>query len=289
MYEAKGAGGDTYRYFNPEMHAAVLEALDLRAELKTAIEAEELTLAYQPIFDLRTDTIAGYEALLRWEPASRGVVPPGTFIPVAEDSGLIVPLGRWVLQRACCDAVGFQRATPGAEPRTVAINVSARQLQRVEIVDEVRHALRSSGLEPSCLLLEITESLMIDNVDLAIERLDALRQLGVRVALDDFGTGYSSLNNIRRLPIDFLKIDKHFIDSVDGDDKDSELTAAIIEMARVLDLDCVAEGVERPEQCERLKQLGCGFGQGFLLAGPMNAAALQELLEAPTLALAGVA
>jgi diguanylate cyclase (GGDEF)-like protein len=154
MYEAKSAGGDTYRYFNPEMHASVLEAVALRAELKRAIEDDELTLAYQPIFDLRTEAIAGYEALLRWERTTRGAVSPATFIPVAEDSGLIVPLGRWVLGRACRDAVDFQQATPGAEPRTVAVNVSARQLQRVEIVDEVRDALRTSGLEPSCLLLE---------------------------------------------------------------------------------------------------------------------------------------
>jgi diguanylate cyclase (GGDEF)-like protein/PAS domain S-box-containing protein len=289
MYEAKSAGGDSFRYFNPEMHASVLEALELRAELKRAIGSEELSLAYQPIFDLGTDAIVGYEALLRWERAGHGIVPPATFIPVAEDSGLIVPLGRWVLQRACRDAVGFQQVAPGAQPRTVAVNVSARQLQRVEIVDEVRDALRSSGLKPSCLLLEITESLMIDDVDLAIERLDALRELGVRVALDDFGTGYSSLNYIRRLPIDVLKIDKHFIDTVDGDDKDSELTAAIIEMARVLDLHCVGEGVERPEQRERLKELGCGYAQGFLLARPMTAAALHGLLETPAHALVGVA
>ena len=285
MYQAKGAGGDTYRYFNPEMHASVLEALELRAELKAAIEGEELTLAYQPIFALRTGEISGYEALLRWEPARRGTVSPATFIPIAEDSGLIVPLGRWVLERACRDAVRFQQATPDAKPRTVSVNVSARQMQRVEIVDEVRNALRSSGLEPSCLVLEITESLMISDVDLAIERLGALRKLGVRVALDDFGTGFSSLNYVRRLPINVLKIDKHFIDGVDGNDKDSELTAAIIDLARVMDLDCVAEGVERPEQQERLKQLGCGYAQGFLLARPMRPAALQQLLQTPAHAL----
>lgn len=167
----------------------------------------------------------------------------------------------------------------------VSVNVSARQMQRVEIVDEVRNALRSSGLEPSCLVLEIIESLMISDVDLAIERLGALRKLGVRVALDDFGTGFSSLNYMRRLPINVLKIDKHFIDGVDGNDKDSELTAAIIDLARVMDLDCVAEGVERPEQQERLKQLGCGYAQGFLLARPMRPAALQQLLQTPAHAL----
>jgi diguanylate cyclase (GGDEF)-like protein/PAS domain S-box-containing protein len=287
MYQAKSAGGNTYRHFNPEMHAAALEALELRAELKAAIEADELTLAYQPIFDLHTDEVSGYEALLRWEQPRRGTVSPATFIPIAEDSGLIIPLGRWVLERACRDAVRFQQATPGAKPRTVSVNVSAVQMQRVEIVDEVRDALRSSGLPPSRLVLEITESLMIDNVDLAIERLGALRRLGVRIALDDFGTGYSSLDYIRRLPISVLKIDKHFVDSVDGDDKDSEITAAIIELARLIDVDCVAEGVERPEQRERLQQLGCGYGQGFLMARPMSPAALQELFQRPVPTLIG--
>ena len=150
----------------------------------------------------------------------------------------------------------------------------------MEIVDEVRDALRSSGLDPSCLMLEITESLMIADVELAIERLSALRELGVRIAIDDFGTGYSSLNYIRRLPIDVLKIDKRFIDSVDGDDKESKLTAAIIGLARVLDLRCVAEGVERPAQHERLKELGCDYAQGFLLARPMSSDALRDLLSA---------
>ena len=172
----------------------------------------------------------------------------------------------------------FQQAAGPDSRRAVSVNISARQLQRVEIVEEVRDALRSSGLDPGCLVLEITESLMIDDVELAIERLGALRALGVRVAVDDFGTGYSSLNYIRRLPIDFLKIDKQFIDSVDADDKDGKLTAAIIGLARVLDLGCVAEGVERPAQHQRLKELGCDYAQGFLLARPMSADALRELL-----------
>jgi diguanylate cyclase (GGDEF)-like protein/PAS domain S-box-containing protein len=282
MYQAKAAHGNGDRYFKPAMHEAVVEQLALRAELKAAVAAEELTLAYQPIFDLRTGEISGYEALLRWEHPQRGTVSPATFIPVAEDSGLIIPLGRWVLNRACEDAVAFQQADPDEQQRFVSVNISARQLQRVEIVGEVRDALHSSGLDPSLLLLEITESVMIDDVDLAIERLDGLRELGVRVAVDDFGTGHSSLSYIRRLPIDILKIDKRFINSVDADDKDGKLTAAIIGLARLLDLVCVAEGVERPAQHERLKELGCDYAQGFLLARPMTAAALNDLLGVDT-------
>jgi diguanylate cyclase (GGDEF)-like protein/PAS domain S-box-containing protein len=279
MYQAKSAGGDTYRHFQPEMHADVVEQLELRAELKAAIEDGGLSLAYQPVFELMSGEIAGYEALLRWSHPSRGNIPPSVFIPIAEDSGLIVPLGRWVLQRACSDAAAFQRDCPGAQERALSVNVSARQLQRPEIVEEVRESLVASGLEPHRLVLEITESMMIDDVELMIERLSALRELGVLVAVDDFGTGYSSLNYIRRLPVNQLKIDKSFIDDVDDDDQQGKLTAAIVDIARGLDLQCVAEGIERSEQHEQLKQLGCEFGQGFLMARPMDADALLELLH----------
>jgi diguanylate cyclase (GGDEF)-like protein/PAS domain S-box-containing protein len=278
MYEAKRAGGNAHRNFEPAMQATVANQLELRAALRVAVESEQLTLAYQPIFDLRTGAIDGYEALLRWDGSSRGPVSPGSFVPIAEESGLIVPLGRWALGQACRDAVALARAHPGSEHRSVAVNVSARQLQRPEIVAEVEVALSSSGLRPESLILEITESLMIDDIALTIERLTALRRLGLRIALDDFGTGYSSLNYIRRLPIDILKIDKRFIDNVDSGD-DVDLTATILDMARVLNLRTVAEGIERPEQRERLLRLGCDFGQGFLLAKPMSLDELHELVR----------
>jgi diguanylate cyclase (GGDEF)-like protein/PAS domain S-box-containing protein len=286
MYQAKAANGNTFRHFKPEMHDTVVTQLALRADLKAAVAADELTLAYQPIFDVATDEITGYEALLRWEHAARGSVPPATFIPVAEESGLIVPLGRWVLERACDDAAAFQHDDPCAQHRVMSVNISAQQLARVEIVDEVRGALRSSGLDPSCLMLEITETLLISDIELAIDRLRALRQLGVRIAIDDFGTGYSSLSYILQLPIDVLKIDKKFVDSIDGNDRQSRLTAAIVGLARVLELGCVAEGVERPAQYERLKELGCDYAQGFVLARPMRYEALRELLRTnmPTMA-----
>jgi EAL domain-containing protein (putative c-di-GMP-specific phosphodiesterase class I) len=280
MYQAKTADGNAFRHFRPGMQETVVAQLELRADLKAAIAANELTLAYQPIFDLEVDEITGYEALLRWEHPVRGSVSPDTFIPVAEDSGLIVPLAHWVLERACDDAVAFQKDDPGPHKRVLSVNVSAQQLARTELVDEVRSALRSSGLDPHCLMLEITESVLISDVQLAIKRLSALRKLGVRIALDDFGTGYSSLSYILQLPIDILKIDKRFIDSVDCDDRESRLTAAIIGLARTLDLRCVAEGIERPTQHERLKELGCDYAQGVLLARPMSSDALQELLTA---------
>jgi diguanylate cyclase (GGDEF)-like protein len=278
MYEAKRGGGNAHRYFEPSMQASVANQLELRAELRVAVEAEQLTLAYQPIFDLRTNAIVGFEALLRWEGGARGAVSPASFIPIAEESGLIIPLGRWALGQACRDAVSLARAHPRSERRSVAVNVSARQLQRPEIVAEVESALSSSGLRPESLILEITESLMIEDIALTIERLTALRRLGLRIALDDFGTGYSSLNYIRRLPIDILKIDKRFIDSVDSGDE-GDLTATILDMARVLNLRTVAEGIERPEQRERLLRLGCELGQGFLLAKPMRLDQLLALIR----------
>jgi EAL domain-containing protein (putative c-di-GMP-specific phosphodiesterase class I) len=288
MYQAKAADGNTFRHFKPEMHETVVTQLALRADLKAAIAADELTLAYQPIFDVETDEISGYEALLRWEHGERGSVPPSTFIPVAEESGLIVPLGRWVLERACDDAVALQHDDPYARHRVMSVNISAQQLARVEIVDEVRDALRSSGLDASCLMLEITESLLISDIELTIDRLRALRELGVQVAIDDFGTGYSSLSYILQLPIDVLKIDKKFIDSVDRNDRESRLSTAIIRLAGVLDLSCVAEGVERPAQHKRLKELGCDYAQGFLLARPMSYDALRELLRTNTPAMVEV-
>ena len=284
MYQAKTANGNAFRHFRLGMQETVVAQLELRADLKAAIAANELTIAYQPIFDLEADEITGYEALLRWDHAVRGSVPPATFIPVAEDSGLIVPLAHWVLERACEDAVAFQKDDPGPHKRVMSVNVSARQLARTELVEEVRSALRSSGLDPHCLMLEITESVLISDVQLAIKRLSALRKLGVRIALDDFGTGYSSLSYILQLPIDVLKIDKQFIDSVDLDDRESRLTAAIVGLARTLDLRCVAEGIERPSQHERLKELGCDYAQGVLLAHPMSCDALQDLLTASAVA-----
>ncbi len=279
MYQAKTSGGDAYRYFNAEMYAELTEQLELRADLKAAIDRDELTLVYQPVFSIQTREIVGYEALSRWEHPTRGTISPDSFIPVAENSGLIVGLGCRVLERACSDAVIFQRACPTQPPRMLSVNLSPRQLQRPEIVDEVQRALTTSGLEPDRLLLEITESLMIDHVELAIERLNALRDLGVLIAVDDFGTGYSSLSYIRRLPIHVLKIDKSFIDDIDSNDEQRKLTAAIIDLSLALSLRCVAEGIERTEQLERLKDLGCGYAQGFLLGRPLDAAALLEQLS----------
>ena len=279
MYKAKGNGKGDFAFFASEMRSTVVERLELRAELKAAIENDGLTVAYQQIVSIETGAITGLEALLRWKSPHRGNVSPATFIPIAEETGLIVPLGRWVLDRACRDAVALKRRYAFPDDFVVSVNVSARQLQRPEIVDDVRDALETSGLEPESLMLEITESMMMKNMELAVERLTALRDLGVKIALDDFGTGYSSLNHIRLLPINMLKIDKSFISDIHCDHNEETLTTTIVELARALNLISIAEGVENREQLAKLAELGCLYAQGYLFSPPIPLDALEELLD----------
>ena len=209
----------------------------------------------------------------------RGMVPPLDFIPLAEETGLIVPIGKWVLETACAYAVELMAMFPGDPEFHMAVNLSARQLARPEIVEEVRDILAETGLAPSSLILEITESVMMQDMELAIERLNQLKALGVHLAIDDFGTGYSSLNYVRRFPVDILKVDKSFIDGVSEGGESSALTAAVIELAGILNLKPVAEGIERADQLERLRELKCDLGQGFLFARPLAPAALEAMLE----------
>jgi EAL domain-containing protein (putative c-di-GMP-specific phosphodiesterase class I) len=209
----------------------------------------------------------------------RGMVPPLDFIPLAEETGLIVDIGRWVLQEACTYGKSLQQRYPSDPPFHMAVNLSARQLQRPEVVAEIRGILEETGLEPSSLILEITESVMMSNMEMSIERLGELKALGVLLAVDDFGTGYSSLNYIQQFPVDILKVDKSFVDVVNSDSRKSALTATILKLAQDLDLKPVAEGIERADQLERLLELHCDLGQGFFFAKPLNPDALQGLLS----------
>jgi diguanylate cyclase (GGDEF)-like protein/PAS domain S-box-containing protein len=282
MYMAKEAGKGRYQVFESVMHDTALRRLELKADLQRAIDNEEFVLHYQPVIELLTGKVAGVEALLRWNHPKRGMVPPLEFIPLAEETGLIVPIGRWVLEEACREAVRVQERYAMDPPLHVAVNLSARQLQRPEIVDEVADILMTSGLDPSALILEITESVMMQDVELSLERLTELKQLGVKLAVDDFGTGYSSLNYIQRFPIDILKVDKSFIDAFNDDVRKSALTATIIRLAEDLDLRPVAEGIERADQLEKLLDLNCDLGQGFYFARPMPPEGIDELLAART-------
>ncbi len=279
MYMAKERGKNRYQMFEPAMHETALRRLELKADMQRALEHDEFILHYQPVIELESGRISGVEALIRWIHPERGLIPPLDFIPLAEETGLIVPIGRWVMQEACRYAATLHERFP-TEPRIhMAVNLSAKQLARAEIIDDIRAILSETGVDASTLILEITESVMMADMDLSIARLTELKQLGVLIAIDDFGTGYSSLNYVRRFPVDILKVDKSFIDGVSEDGESSALTAAVIELAGILNLKPVAEGIERVDQLERLLELHCALGQGFYFAKPLETGNLESLLD----------
>jgi EAL domain-containing protein (putative c-di-GMP-specific phosphodiesterase class I) len=250
----------------------------LKADLQRAVADKEFSLRYQPVLDLGTGEVSGVEALIRWERPNHGVVSPADFIPVAEETGLVVPMGAWVLEEACLQLASWRADRPGAE-LSMSVNLSARQLQHSDIVEHVDSALRKSGIAPSSLTLEITESVLMDDTEKVLSTLRALKSLGVQLAIDDFGTGYSSLSYLHQFPFDILKIDKAFIGQ-HGDGRDeSPLVRAIVELARTLGLRTVAEGIESREQLDKLQDLRCDLGQGYLFAAPLNAPAAGEYLS----------
>jgi diguanylate cyclase (GGDEF)-like protein/PAS domain S-box-containing protein len=272
MYIAKRDGKGGYRVFEPAMHATVLERLELRAELQRAIETNQFELHFQPVIRLHDGTVAGVEALVRWHHPTRGLVPPGQFIPLAEEMGLIVDIGRWVLQEGCRHAAELQRLSNTNPPITMSVNLSVKQLQHPDIVQDVRDAMLAAAIQPSSLVLEITESVMMADADMAAARLGELKELGVRIAMDDFGTGYSSLSYLSRFPVDILKMDRSFL-LPNRSAQAVGLAAAIVSLGETLSLDVVAEGIELPGQLETLRTMGCDLGQGFLIAHPMTARA----------------
>ena len=278
MYIAKREGKGGYRLFEPAMHEGVLERLELRADLQRAITSDELELHFQPVVRLDDGTVAGLEALVRWRHPERGLIGPDQFISLAEEMGLIVPLGRWVLREGCRRAKAFQTMHPAGDALSMAINLSVKQLQHSDIVADVGDALAESRLEPGTLTLEITESVMMNDTDVAIERLEALKALGVRLAMDDFGTGYSSLSHLSRLPVDILKMDRSFL-RAGATPEASGLATAVVALGKTLELDIVAEGIEFAEQWETLRDLGCDLGQGYHFARPMDADATFEFLR----------
>ncbi len=266
MYWAKEQGKGRVSVFDAERRATALERISLRTDLVRALEAEEFVLHYQPTVDLGTRAITGFEALVRWDHPRRGLLPPKEFIAAAEASGHIVPLGSWVLREACTAALGLQREGSSV---TMAVNVSAQQLLCPGFVEEVASVLADTGLDAGLLVLEITESVLLDDVESAAQALHGLRGLGASIAIDDFGTGYSSLSYLSQLPIDILKVDKSFVDGITLDGHAASLTLAILEMSRTLHMVTVAEGVETPEQAAWLEDQACGRGQGYLWSRPV--------------------
>ena len=279
MYRAKTHGKGRYEIYESAMHSEVLERLELRADLQAAIDHEEFTLHYQPVMSLRERRIVGVEALLRWIHPSKGLIPPARFIPVAEDTGLIVPIGAWVLREACRQTKTWQTAGSKHEAAlAVAVNLSPKQFEHAGFVDELRSCLRESGLAAGDLTLEITESLLMDDTDVTLKKLTEVKRLGVKLAVDDFGTGYSSLSYLQRFPIDLLKIDKAFIDGVARGEEESALARAVITLGDSLNLRTVAEGIETSDQVAELDRLQCAFGQGYYFAKPLAADALEAML-----------
>ncbi len=279
MYVAKAAGKGCIRRFESEMHLAAVTRLELEADLRRAITANEFVVHYQPITLVPAQRTVGFEALVRWNHPRRGLLAPGDFVPLAEDTGLIVAIGRAVLVHACRQVREWNRSR-GDDPLGVAVNLSAQQLRDPDLVTQVAAIAASNEIDPTRLTLEITESVLLDEPAGAIERLHELKSLGVRLAIDDFGTGYSSLGYLRTLPIDTVKIDKTFVDAIATDHESAGLVRAIVTLARTLGLQPVAEGVEDAAQLAALEALGCDLVQGFYFSPPVDAAAAARLVDA---------
>ncbi|HBO91758.1 MAG TPA: hypothetical protein DD667_00665, partial [Gammaproteobacteria bacterium] len=276
MYRAKAKGRDNYQFFSDEMNVELSRQLALEAELRIALQQEQFELYYQPQINLNDGTLIGYEALLRWKHPEKGFIPPSEFIPVAEDSGLILPLGEWVLRHACRDIKQFRKEGLLPNSGHVAVNISPRQFHDPNLVTVIKDMIDSAGIESSHLQVEITENLLMENVEATIATLNLLKELGIILAIDDFGTGYSSLNYLKRLPIHVLKVDRSFVMDIPADKDDMEITSAVIAMAHKLGLTVVAEGVEIIEQADFLKENQCDFAQGFYYGKPMSVADLYK-------------
>jgi EAL domain-containing protein (putative c-di-GMP-specific phosphodiesterase class I) len=280
MYAAKARGKGRYEVYKPALQKAMVERLERTADLQRAVDQQEFVVHYQPIVSLDSGaSITGAEALVRWRHPERGLLLPKEFIPLAEDTGLIIPLGRWVLRQACQQARRWQVTHNLGDTFHISVNISARHFQHDGLVEDVSEALRAGGLDPGSLVLEITESVLVQDADSVIARMLELKLLGVAFAIDDFGTGYSSLSYLKRFPIDILKVDKSFVDDV-GESADSgALAEAIVQLGNTLHLQTVAEGIEQAHQVDDLRALGCQFGQGFYFAKPLRPEQVDELLS----------
>jgi diguanylate cyclase (GGDEF)-like protein/PAS domain S-box-containing protein len=289
MYDAKRRGGAQWRVFEQAMHAVALGRLELGAELQRAVDEEQFELHFQPIVRLDTAAVIGAEALIRWQHPERGLLSPAHFLPLAEQTGLIVPMGRWALADACRRLADWQERYPRSEPLYLSVNVSMRQLHDSNVVDDVRAALDDAGVEPQQLVLEITESFLADETEAVLRCLQRLRALGVRLAVDDFGTGYSALSYLQRFPIDMLKIDRSFVEHARRASPSLNLVRSIVQLGRSLHLDIVAEGIEEAEQAEELLAMGVASGQGFHYAEPLVPDRLAALLATDARRLPSVA
>ncbi|WP_245908249.1 putative bifunctional diguanylate cyclase/phosphodiesterase [Pseudosporangium ferrugineum] len=279
MYQAKKQGKDRVEVFRPELQASFQAGLRLEADLRRAVVRHEFELRYQPIVHLRTGEITGLEALVRWQHPERGLIPPLDFIPLAEETGMIVPIGEWVLREACRQAADWNAQRAGRRPLTVSVNMSAVQLDQADLPEVVAAALEGGGLPAANLVIELTESLLVDHRPSTLRQLERIKELGVRLAIDDFGTGYSSLAYLRRFPVDIIKIDKSFVDDVGDVPAAAALTLGIIQLGQALSLSTIAEGIEDAGQLLELTDGNCELGQGYYFAEPLTEQAMSDLLD----------
>jgi diguanylate cyclase (GGDEF)-like protein len=279
LYRAKSQGKARYAVFDPVLETSAFDRLELETDLQYALDRGQFQLDYQPIVDLASGRIVGVEALVRWDRPGRGRVLPAEFIPVAEEMGLVIPLGHWVLSEACRQVAEWQRQLGAWERLMLNVNLSGRQFQDPDLHTDIMRNLETSGLDPQCLIMEITESVIMQDAQSAVGKLEALKALGVQLAIDDFGTGYSSLSYLRRFPVDTLKIDRSFISGIGNGSQDAAIVDSVVALAKSLGLTVTGEGIETSAQAAYLRMLGCDHGQGEWYSGPLPAAALLRLLQ----------
>jgi predicted signal transduction protein with EAL and GGDEF domain len=278
MYRAKENGKGRYEVFDTDMHARAVSRLRLERDLRQAIDEKQFSVYYQPIISLESAKLAGFEALVRWNHPIEGLVSPADFIPVAEETGLILPIGQWVLEEACKAVHKWQQNSPRHRNLSLSVNLSGKQVSQPDLLEKVQWALDKSGLEPRFLKLEITESVVMENAEAATAMFKRLRALGVQLSIDDFGTGYSSLSYLHRFPLNYLKIDRSFVSRMTETSDNAEIVKTIVTLAHNLGMQAIAEGVETPDQCEKLRAIGCEFAQGYLFSRPIDRNAVLAML-----------
>ncbi|NJN76696.1 MAG: EAL domain-containing protein, partial [Synechococcaceae cyanobacterium RL_1_2] len=278
MYQAKDAGKSRYAVFKQTMHDETLRRVDMESSLRRAIINQEFVVYYQPIIALTQGTISGFEALIRWQHPSKGMISPQEFIPIAEETGLIVQIGAWVLEESCRQINHWHESIAHTTDLTMSINLSSRQLKKNSIIEQIDDILNSTGVNKHRIKLEITESLLMQNIETATQLLEAMRAMGLKLSLDDFGTGYSSLSYLHRFPLNTLKVDRSFVSRIGVNGENSAIVNAIVTLAHSMEMDIVAEGIETKEQMDYLRKLGCEYGQGYYFSAPVDGHKAEQLL-----------
>jgi EAL domain-containing protein (putative c-di-GMP-specific phosphodiesterase class I) len=279
MYKAKDNGRGCYALFNPELHIQSIKLLQIENDLHRALKLQEFVLHYQPIISLETEALIGFEALVRWQHPTKGFIPPCDFIPIAEETGFIIPLGLWILEEACRQLQAWHVAFPDESALTMSVNLASKQLQEPRFIEQLDRILSETGLDGSSLKLELTESMLVNNIESVLQTLSSLRSRKIELSIDDFGTGYSSLSYLPRFPISTLKIDRSFVNQMSVDAENLEIVRAITTLAHSIGIDVVAEGIETNQQLELLQTLGCELGQGYLFSKPLDHGSAEKLIE----------